>query len=58
MNTNDMSNEKFIADIVAKAQKLGLEKQLFETVQTLIETGHFDRVTAFQNAIKILSNEG
>jgi hypothetical protein len=52
-----MSNERFIADIVNRAQKLGLESQLFETVQTLIETGHFDRVTAYSNAIKILQHE-
>lgn len=52
-----MSNEKFIANIVSQAQKLGVEQQLFDMVQTLIETGHFDRVTAFNNAIKILSNE-
>ena len=52
-----MSNEKFITDIVREATKLGLEKQLFETAQTLIETGKFDRVTAFGNALKILTNE-
>ena len=47
-----MSNEKFINDIVRQAQLLGIEKELFENVQTLIETGGFDRITAFDNAIK------
>lgn len=52
-----MSNEKFIANIVSKAQQLGVEQQLYDMVQTLVETGHFDRVTAFDNALKMLSNE-
>lgn len=48
------TNEKRLEEILMEAHELGLAGELFNAVQQLIETGGFDRMTAYENAYRIL----
>jgi hypothetical protein len=51
-----MTNDKLLEEIIHKAYELGIEKELFNAAQQLIETGGFDRHTAYENAYRILTS--
>ena len=51
-----MTNEKIVEEILYKAHQLGIGDEIFNAATQLIETGGFDKVTAFENAFIFLTN--